>query len=262
MNWREAVIKVLQDSREPMHYTDIAQEIASSKLRKKNELGATPANSVSVAINSSLNKDGKQSPFRRVSKGTYSLSSFEGKDSSIVAPESESILAAGIINALGMFWEKDKVLWKSEPRILGKQQQDSKVVDFSGQVGIYLLHDTQGVIYVGRVTDQTLGRRLQQHTADRLNGRWTRFSWFGIYPAEDNGSLRKNVDVSNVGLEVVIATLEAVLIEGLEPRQNRRRGEDFKAVEFLQAEDPEIENLRSRDVLSQLASQYGLKITK
>src|SRR5208282_4011200 len=108
------------------------------------------------------------------------------------------------------------------------QQQDSKPVDFGKQIGVYFLHDAQGVVYVGRTSEQTLGRRLQQHTTDRPNGRWDRFSWFGVYPVENDGSLRTNVDLSKVGVDVVISTLEAVLIEGLEPRQNRRRGEDFQ----------------------------------
>ena len=34
------------------------------------------------------------------------------------------------------------------------------------------------------------------------------------------------------------------MIEGLEPRQNRRRGDDFQAVEFLQAEDPTLSQAR------------------
>ena len=45
-------------------------------------------------------------------------------------------------------------------------------------------------------------------------------------------------------MEVVIVTMEAVLIEGLEPRQNRKRGDDFQALEFLQKEDPNL--LRDR----------------
>lgn len=100
---------------------------------------------------------------------------------------------------------------------------------------------------------------MQQHNVDRLNGRWDRFSWFGIYPVEESGDLRTNIDVSQVGLDIVISTLEAVLIEGLEPRQNRRRGDDFQAVEFLQAEDPAIDQARKQSLLADLAAQLGSK---
>ena len=38
----------------------------------------------------------------------------------------------------------------------------------------------------------------------------------------------------------MIVTLEALLIETLEPPQNRRRGDDFAAVEYIQDIDPEL----------------------
>jgi predicted GIY-YIG superfamily endonuclease len=79
-------------------------------------------------------------------------------------------------------------------KLLGKQQQDSVTVDFGKQIRVYFLHDAQGVVYVGRAFDQSLGRRLQQHTADRLNRRWNRFSWFGVYPVESDGTLRTDID--------------------------------------------------------------------
>lgn len=39
----------------------------------------------------------------------------------------------------------------------------------------------------------------------------------------------------------MIPALEAILIEALEPRQNRKRGDDLSAVEFIQHSDPEIQ---------------------
>ena len=43
--------------------------------------------------------------------------------------------------------------------------------------------------------------------------------------------------------------LEAIMIEALEPRQNRKRGDDLSAVEYLQKADPEIERKKRRAVL-------------
>ena len=122
-----------------------------------------------------------------------------------------------------MFWERSKVLWTPNPKILGQQQTNAVEVDFCDQKGVYLLHDAQGVVYVGRVTDQSLGRRLYQHTVDRLNGRWGRFSWFGVYRVNPDASLSKNDGTASLDMDVVIVTIEAVLIEGLEPWQNRKR---------------------------------------
>jgi predicted mannosyl-3-phosphoglycerate phosphatase (HAD superfamily) len=41
--------------------------------------------------------------------------------------------------------------------------------------------------------------------------------------------------------------LEAVLIEALEPRQNRRRGDDLAAVEYIQNEDPELKRKQLKE---------------
>jgi hypothetical protein len=51
--------------------------------------------------------------------------------------------------------------------------------------------------------------------------------------------------------------MEAVLIEGLEPRQNRKRGDDFKAVEYLQVEDPALERSRMKAMIRKLEENMG-----
>lgn len=71
---------------------------------------------------------------------------------------------------------------------------------------------------------------------------------------EENGALKKSADFSNVETSIVIATMEAVLIEGLEPRQNRKRGDDFQAIEFLQVEDPKLELNRKLAIFQELAA--------
>ena len=47
--------------------------------------------------------------------------------------------------------------------------------------------------------------------------------------------------------------MEALLIEGLEPPQNRRQGDGFNAVEFIQTMDPDIEKEQKRTLLAQLS---------
>jgi hypothetical protein len=72
-----------------------------------------------------------------------------------------------------------------------------------------------------------------------------------VLPVDDSGKLLPDaVGVYNV--DSLITTMEALLIEGLEPPQNRKRGDEFKAVEFLQVEDPEIEKSNVRKMLEQL----------
>jgi HB1/ASXL restriction endonuclease-like protein with HTH domain len=262
LGWKEAIMAVLSAAKTPMHYADIAAEIFSRELRE--EPTATPARTVAATIAQSFRNDGEHSPFIRVSRGVYSLRGTQTEAPAIVQKgqaeaeelaEAESSEDTGLVNAFGMFWDRSKVNWETEPRILGQQQVGSKSVNFCEQRGVYLLHDSQGVVYVGRATDQNLGRRLQQHTSDRLTGRWTRFSWFGVYPVKEDGTLKTSVDFSNLNSDIVIATMEAVLIEGLEPRQNRKRGDDFRAIEFLQVEDPKLEMNRKLAIVHELAAQ-------
>jgi hypothetical protein len=116
------------------------------------------------------------------------------------------------------------------------------------------LFDGRQAVYVGRTTDQPLGVRLKQHTVDRLNGRWDRFSWFGVYSASDSGALNTTA-AGNYNLDMLIVTMEALLIEGLEPPQNRKRGDDFRAVEYLQVEDPEINKGRIMRLMDELKAK-------
>ncbi|MGI9025151.1 MAG: GIY-YIG nuclease family protein [Burkholderiaceae bacterium] len=132
--------------------------------------------------------------------------------------------------------------------MFGKQQADAKRVDFGKQRGIYILYDHHTVLYVGRSIDRPLGKRLYEHTTDRLGGRWNRFSWFGLLEVSDDGSLssvRMPTDLASI-----IGTLEAVLIESLEPPQNRKRGDDLSGVEYVQDKD----ELQERELQNTLRS--------
>jgi HB1, ASXL, restriction endonuclease HTH domain len=67
--WRDAIIRVLTDSAEELHYTEIADRIAEKGLRR--DFGATPATFVTTAIYLSLKNDRDNSPFMRVGRGYY-----------------------------------------------------------------------------------------------------------------------------------------------------------------------------------------------
>lgn len=249
LGWRDAIVKVLADAGEPMRYTDIAEIIVTRGLKTK--VGATPAASVGATISVSMRDEGNASPFVKVSRAVYGLRQ-SGRAAAVAPAETAGEDEAGFINAFGMNWRRDNVDWKTIPKLLG-QQQGGQPVDFCNQKGVYLLHDGSRVVYVGRTIDQPLGVRLRQHTTDRLNGRWDRFSWFGILGVNENGGL-KAAPSETLSVETLTATMEALLIEGLEPPQNRKRGDDFSAVEFIQVEDPE---LRRRQLIEEL--RQGLK---
>ena len=103
------------------------------------------------------------------------------------------------------------------------------------------------MVYVGSCTDRPLGTRLYDHTNDRLGGRWNLFSWFGLLEVTDEGNLRE-VKL-NPTIPILIETLEGLLIEALEPPQNRKRGDDLTAIEYIQDIDPEIKEINLRNTL-------------
>jgi len=273
MTWREAIVKVLSESQEALHYSEISDRILSQGYYRTE--GATPADTVNAQISSSIKHEGESSPFIRVAKGTFALRSSglppmpprvrgqTAKAAPISAPVSTSTTAptqaieadeeeeaAAIIRSFGMYWDRNLVVWRNEPKMFGKQQALAKAVDFGRQRGIYILYDHHTVVYVGRSIDRPLGRRLYEHTIDRLGSRWNRFSWFGLLDVTDEGDLRERP--LKASLAVLVSTLEALLIEALEPPQNRRRGDDFSAIEYIQDVDPELKEREIRDTLRQI----------
>jgi hypothetical protein len=268
MSWREAIERVLNEENRPMHYAEISEKVLSRAYYKTE--GATPDATVNAQIATSLKYEGDKSPFVRVGRGTYALRQPSGPAAgkvlipekaipttavippSKVKPElaaaaSEAEGDESVIRCLGMYWQRDLIVWRNDPRIFGKQQAASKPVDFGGQRGIYILYDHHTVVYVGRSVDRPLGKRLFEHTIDRLGSRWNRFSWFGLLDVTDEGKL---LEVPlKVSLPTMIATMEALLIEALEPPQNRKRGDDFSVMEYIQDVDPE---LRERELQNTL----------
>ena len=173
LTWREAIDKVLGATASPLHYKDIADKIIADGLRSN--LGATPSATVNAQISASIKHD-ISSPYVRVAKGTFALSQVspvatkpkKEKLTPTVDESEEDEEQYDIVSSFGMFWRRDAVQWIATPRLLGMQQLGATPVDFNQQLGIYLLYDGREVIYIGRSTDRPLGRRLFEHTSDRM----------------------------------------------------------------------------------------------
>ena len=252
MPWEEAIQTVLADADGGLHYTDIAERIIGSKLRAN--VGATPAQTVAANLSTSLRDDPK-SPFLKVGRGIYALRAVteqatKDQGDATAANDADQSEETGALRAFGMFWQRSLVSWTGAAKLFGRQGAGATNVNFANQVGVYLLHDRERVIYIGRATD-TLFARLKSHTVDRIGGRWDRFSWFGLRAVEDDGTLSESrVPWSQ---EVVIETMEALLIESLEPPLNRRRGDNFSGIEYIQAIDPQIGLAKKGKILEELS---------
>ncbi|MDD2546855.1 MAG: HTH domain-containing protein [Burkholderiaceae bacterium] len=259
MTWKEAINQVLGQFPGGLHYNEIAEKIIEQGLRKS--VGATPAATVNAQIASSIKHDGSTSLYVRVNKGVFALKSgLSPMESAHLAAESPQLVEqdeaqSQIISAFGMYWRRDAVAWKNNPRLWGYSKECADKVDFGGQKGIYLLHDGREVVYVGRSTDGSIGKRLLDHTKNRLSFRWDRFSWFGLNPVGESGVL--GPIPSNYSADNMIATLEAILIEAMEPRLNRQRGQELGESEYFQHEDPELKTTKlMNDFASVLAKGH------
>lgn len=258
MTWKDAIIAVLKSAGKAMHYVDIATEIQQQGLRLK--VGATPASAVNVVLHDSIKNEATNSPFVKVGTGEFFLKATPSQNAVIPAGQAKAIgedeESGGIIKAFGMYWRRNWVEWSTKPSLMGQQFEGADSVNFADQTGVYLLHDGREVVYVGRTTEKRIAARLSEHTRDRLNGRWDRFSWFGVLDVTDEGKLGA-ANFAVVTEEDIIVTLEALLIEGLEPRQNRRRGDAFRAVEYLQVEDPELVKKNEKLLAAKMLSKIG-----
>lgn len=268
-SWKDAIKRVLREAQEPLHYSDISAQILAAGYYATE--GATPAATVNAQLASSIKHDGERSPFLRVGKGLFALkddtatigskSSKSSKPLPATAPSNQDDITSditsdiasdkasdeAIMRSFGMYWQRELVLWRREAKLFGKQQAETMPIDFGRQKGIYILYDHHTVVYVGRSIDRPLATRLYEHTTDRLASRWNRFSWFGLLDATDDGRLQE--PALNTSLGGIIAAFEALLIEALEPPQNRKRGDDFSGIEYIQAIDPELQERQLQHTL-------------
>ena len=165
LKWKEAIEKVLSEEKKQLHYTEIAELIAERGYRKA--LGATPQDTVSANLTTDINTKKEKSIFAKTDKGYYILRKYlnqtEDNDTDESEPEivNDKIVTKDthkIINAFGIYWNRNLVHWKSQPDLLGIQQIGATEVNFKDQIGIYLLHDSRETVYVGQAIEQPLGK--------------------------------------------------------------------------------------------------------
>lgn len=169
---------------------------------------------------------------------------------------------AGFIKYYGLYWKKDAVDWKSK-QLLGKPKGamrrgrpprgfdlSSVQTNFWGQAGVYILYDSNlNPVYAGQAGRSTagsgrnIGNRLNAHRLGVYRNGWSLFSWFGFMhtdsldpkdPEIETKRLKPNWKFEQVTkdseLKQLLASFEAIVIEGFAPRFNARGGDLRKAI--------------------------------
>src|ERR1700733_7830599 len=128
LSWKEAIIEVLRKADDAMHSAEIADQISERGLYK--DLGATPRNTIAAIISQSLKND-SPSPFEKVQRGVFQLREAQ-KQSKNGAAENidDNEKKSGVIKAIGMFWDRNRVSWSQSPDILGSEAPNSKPINF------------------------------------------------------------------------------------------------------------------------------------
>jgi len=137
-----------------------------------------------------------------------------------------------LIHNYGLFWKECDGDWSGKSLWGHFSGHQSYETDFATQRGIYVLYDAQfKIVYVGQagLGEDCLFKRLDAHRWDRLKGRWSLFSWFGVCPLVERpeGSDEWVVDTDAAITTSIASTLnhlEAVLIAASEPPLNLQRG--------------------------------------
>ena len=146
LTWEQAVLRVLEEAGEPMHYRDVADIIVQQNLTRS--VGATPPNQANYALRS-LVRSSEVAEAEGV--GMYALPAVAKR-----AAEEDARFEG--IASYGLYWEKNRVNWNPGQRgrgvrgikLLGRAKGEDKEVNFASQQGIYLLHQGMDFCTSGR----------------------------------------------------------------------------------------------------------------
>ena len=72
-------------------------------------------------------------------------------------------------------------------------------MDMARQTGIYILHERERVVYVGKTETSGLIERLKDHKKGKKWERWDSFSWYGLRPVnKTTGNLEHFDDLARI----------------------------------------------------------------
>jgi hypothetical protein len=144
-----------------------------------------------------------------------------------------------IIKTYGEFWSRDGID-SSKREILGRRKNRDIRCN------------------VGQADDRGIGRRLTEHSRDRLRKRWDSFSWFGVQDFDNRGKPRPYKGIRSTQTEA-IRSLELLAILMSDAPLNRQQGKFPGAEKVWQvAEIPREREVTLNGKLDEILKQLQL----
>ncbi|MEJ8573945.1 hypothetical protein [Microbaculum marinum] len=187
---------------------------------------------------------------------------------SVTKEDADHAFDGGFIRFYGFYWDRKYVNWERKQMLAipvgrtgqGKTANNIKntwnCMNFWAQRGVYILYDENlypvyagqsGVERKNTVERGSIGDRINAHSTGKYRNGWQFFSWFGFMDCRMPNMRKANpeerlfpnweeVKLSNVNLNELLSSFEAIVIEGFIPRFNARGGDLKKAVRCEQHE--------------------------
>jgi len=220
-SWKDAVLQVLKEANEALHYKDITEKIVEQGIRDLS--GEIPEKTVAGTLWRLVKEEERVmaeggGKYRIIEDGAQIPS---GESNA----QSDRDLKYATFASYGLYWKRNCVDWHKR-HLWGIAPGARTKVDFAGQVGVYLLHHHGRIMYVGQTNESQkredakgLFDRLKYHHKDKPL--WDAFSWFGFRRVDDKGELVKD-QIPPCEARELIDILEAVLIQVVLPPINKQ----------------------------------------
>jgi hypothetical protein len=157
-----------------------------------------------------------------------------------------------LFKTCGLFWKLEDIFFGMagggghKGQLLGKSELHPlpEPVDFAKQIGVYALYADFSLLYVGQVgggSGNRLLSRLRQHANGDFQGRWNRFSWFGLRSVTGKGQLSKENAAFHPSRKKVLNHVEGIILQFAEPSLNSQEGKFGNDLErYTQVRSPDL----------------------
>ena len=142
MTWADAILTVLKESGNELHYEEITKRILEKGLKPNGNTIDKLAQTVKGTLWNDMNRKSNMPKFIEIKKDYYYLNIYNYKSKKTDNKNFEH-KSSKVHTAFGILWDREKINWKS-PHLLGCKNEESDELSFDNYIGVYLLYDISG----------------------------------------------------------------------------------------------------------------------